>query len=162
MDKRDFAQFYEENLDRIYRFVYFRVGKKEMAEDLTSEIFIKALGHFHKYDPNQSKSAWLYTIARNHLANHYRDQKIEIDIEDAAFSFVSDRGEDKIERRDAQIEVEKALMRLEKGDRELVTMKHLEGYSYEEMSEILGRSADSLKVATHRAVQKMRQHQASL
>lgn len=158
MNKRDFGRFYEENLDRIYRFVYFRVGRKhEVAEDLVSEIFMKALNHFEKYDPEVSKSAWLYTIARNHLANHFRDQHQDTDIEEVVFAIPGENGMETMEKREAEIIVEKALDTLMPEDRELVTMKHLEGYSYQEMSEILGRSPDALKVATHRAVQKMRQ-----
>lgn len=158
MRKQDFAQFYEQNVDRVYRFVFFRVGRnKELAEDLVSEIFMKALAHFAKYDPTQSKSAWLYTIARNHLANYFRDRHEEVDIEDVAFAFVAERGEERVELRGVEVEVERALAGLALDDRRLVTMKHLEGYSYKDMAEILGRSADVLKVATHRAVQKMKQ-----
>ncbi len=158
MNKRDFGQFYEQNVDRIYRFVYFRVGRKEeVAQDLVSEIFMKALNHFEKYDPEVSKSAWLYTIARNHLANHFRDRREEVDLDEVVFAIPSENGLETMEKREAEITVEKALDTLMPEDRQLVTMKHLEGYSYQEMSEILGRSADALKVATHRAVQKMRQ-----
>jgi RNA polymerase sigma-70 factor (ECF subfamily) len=163
MQKTDFAQFYSENVDRVYRFVYFRVGRDhELAEDLVSEIFMKALKHFAKYDPEQSKSAWLYTIARNHLSNYYRDRKEEIDLEEISFAYIGEKGGIPIEKREAELEVEKALQHLEADDRRLVTMKHLEGYSYKDMAEILGRSADALKVATHRAVQKMKAAMASV
>lgn len=159
MAKKEFKAFYEENVERIYRFVYFRVGRNhELAEDLVSEIFLKALTHFERYDEDRSKSAWIYTIARNHLANHYRDRKETVDIEDVTFSLPSEEGEETLQRRETGVEIAKALDSLAPDDRRLVTMKHLEGYSYADMGEILGRSADALKVATHRAVRKMRAH----
>lgn len=158
MQKIDFSQFYAENIDRVYRFVFFRVGRnKELAEDLVSEIFMKALAHFGKYDPEQSKSAWLYTIARNHLANHFRDRHVEIDIEDLVLSPSHAREVQPLEQREAELEIERALGELSREDRQIVTMKHLEGYSYHEMAELLDRSADALKVATHRAVKKMKE-----
>jgi len=76
MKKGSFEAFYNKNLDRIYRYVFFRVGRnRDVCEDLVSEIFMKALKHFEKYDPDISESAWIYRIAHNHLANHFRDTK---------------------------------------------------------------------------------------
>jgi RNA polymerase sigma-70 factor (ECF subfamily) len=159
--KSDFSNFYQLNIDRIYRYVYFRVGKnKELTEDLVSEIFLKALKHFEKYDENRSKSAWLYTISRNHLANHFRDKKETIDIDEIAYSLTGIDGNKVIEKNEVILEVEKALATLSTKDCRLVTLKHLEGYSYLEMAEILNKSPESLKVATHRAVKKLKKHMA--
>src|SRR3990170_3288855 len=85
MDKRDFETFYRANVDRIYRYLFFRVGgNREVAEDLVSDVFMKALEHFETYDPAISKSAWIYRIAHNRLVNHFRDQKPTTDIDDIA------------------------------------------------------------------------------
>ena len=157
MDKRDFGQFYRENIDRIYRYVFFRTGKNDtIAEDLVSEIFMKALKAFDRYDPKVSKSAWIYRIAHNHLANYFRDRKLHVDIEDVAFSLEGEHGERTFEKREADITVEKALDELDCDERRLVTMKYLEGYSYKEMAEIIPRTSDALKVGTYRAMKKLR------
>ena len=158
MEKRDFENFYHENLDRIYRYVFFRVGRnRDVAEDLVSEIFMKAFNSFDRYDPNVSKSAWIYRIAHNHLANHFRDHKQTVDLEDVMFVLEGENGAVSMERRGDQLRVEAAMGKLSKEDRQLVTMKHLEGYSYQEMAEILGRTPDALKVATHRTMKKLQQ-----
>lgn len=154
--KREFEQFYNKNVDRIYRFVFFRVQNTSVAEDLTSEIFMKALKAFERYDEKVSKSAWIYTIARNHLANYYRDQKPAVDIEEVAYGLVGERGEETMEKQSDQMLLAKALDELSLEERRLVTMKHLEGYSYKEMAEILERGDQALKVATHRAMNKLR------
>ncbi|MEK7211925.1 MAG: RNA polymerase sigma factor, partial [Patescibacteria group bacterium] len=61
-----FQQYYREFLPKIYRFVFFRVGgKRETAEDLTSEIFIKALDNFDSFDEAKPFSPWIYQIAKN-------------------------------------------------------------------------------------------------
>ncbi|HLC69484.1 MAG TPA: sigma factor, partial [Patescibacteria group bacterium] len=76
-DKKRFQQFYEANFDKVFRFVLFRVkGNREKAEDLVSEIFMKALEHFEDYDETRGKSAWLMMIARNHVISSWRDERI--------------------------------------------------------------------------------------
>ncbi|MDG1949270.1 MAG: RNA polymerase sigma factor [bacterium] len=157
MDKRAFEHFYHANIDRIYRYVFFRVGRNEaVAEDLVSEIFMKALKNFHKYDEKISKSAWIYRIAHNHLANHYRDSKPQVDIDDVAYSLQGDDGREVMERVEDSMHLEEGLDQLSAEDRNLVTMKYLLGYSYKDMASALEKSSDALKVATHRAMKKLR------
>ncbi|PJA45237.1 hypothetical protein CO174_04390 [Candidatus Uhrbacteria bacterium CG_4_9_14_3_um_filter_50_9] len=157
MKKGSFEAFYNKNLDRIYRYVFFRVGRnRDVCEDLVSEIFMKALKHFEKYDPDISESAWIYRIAHNHLANHFRDTKQSADIDDVKFFLVGERGEETIITQEEQRHLYEALDKLEPDERRIVTMKYIEGYSYKEMSAVLDRTADALKVATHRTVKKLR------
>lgn len=156
MNQRKFEQFYQLNIDRIYRFVFFRVQSTEVAEDLTSEIFMKALKAFDRYDEEKSKAAWIYTIARNHLANYYRDKKDAVDIEEVAFGLVGEDGREEMAKASDRMLLAKALDDLTLEDRRLVTLKHLEGYSYKEMAEILDKSDAALKVATHRAMKKLK------
>lgn len=157
MDKRAFEQFYKDNLDRIYRYVFFRVGHNEdVTQDLVSEIFMKTLKNFHKYDPEISKSAWIYRIAHNHLANYFRDKKPQVDVEDVKYSLVGEDGRETIIETEEQLLLTEALDGLDVEDRQLVTLKYIQGYSYKEMGEIIGKTSDALKVATHRAVKKLR------
>lgn len=173
MLKKDFTKFYNQHLDKIYRFVFFRVGgRKELAEDLTSEIFIKALEHFNDFDESKSRFAWLYTIAHNHLANHFRDasrrveisieekaEKTEIDVEET-IEFLSPEllvdGFKEILRRDAERELWAILSQLTEEKKQLVTFKYLLGYSYKEIAEILGMSEVAAKVAAHRALNELK------
>lgn len=157
MKRGEFESFYKENIDRIYRYVFFRVGQnRDVTEDLVSEIFMKALKHFEKYDPEISKSAWIYRIAHNHLANYFRDKKPTADVEDVKFFLIGEQGEQTMQDREEQLQLYEALDELEAEDRKMVTMKYIEGYSYKEMADVMDRSADALKVATHRAVKKLR------
>lgn len=157
MDKRAFEQFYKVNVDRIYRYVFFRVGRNQtVTEDLVSEIFMKALKHFHKYDPKISESAWIYRISHNHLANYFRDQKKHVDLDDVSFTLVGEDGRESFERHEEDLKLYTALDELSLDERRLVTMKYLEGYSYKEMADILEKTTDGLKVATHRAMKKLK------
>lgn len=172
MLKKDFAKFYNRYLDKIYRFVFFRVGgRRELAEDLTSEIFIKALEHFDSYDEEKSKTAWIVTIARNHLANHFRNnqRRTEIPLEEAKRVWSGETesqaetksvyladGFEQFLKKDAERELWQALRLLEEEKRRFVTLKHLLGYSYKEVGEIIGVSPGAAKVASHRAMKELR------
>lgn len=157
MDKGTFEQFYKLNVDRIYRYVFFRVGRNvSVAEDLVSEIFMKALRNFHKFDPIISQSAWIYRISHNHLANYFRDQKKDVDLEDVQYSLAGEDGRKTFQTREDEMKLYKALDTLSSEDRKLVTMKYLEGYSYKDMARVIEKRTDALKVATHRAMKKLK------
>jgi RNA polymerase sigma-70 factor, ECF subfamily len=156
MDRRQFTRFYDANVKRIYRYVFFRVGRnQQVAEDLTSEIFMKALEHFDEYDPKISESAWIYRIAHNKVLNHWRDAKATVDVNDSAVE-AEIGGIDHRGRLNERLDIAALLAKLTPEERELVTLKYLSGYKYSTMGEVLGKSADAVKVATHRAMQKLK------
>ncbi|MBI5731956.1 MAG: RNA polymerase sigma factor [Candidatus Magasanikbacteria bacterium] len=172
MNKKDFLKFYDRHFDKIYRFVFFRVGgRKEVAEDLTSEIFLKALRHFEDYDPALSGGAWIFTIARNHLYNYLRDsgRRFQVSVEEITddwrleFSLQetgggpTTEGLENLFKKDAEREVASLLAKLSSEKRQIVTLKHLLGYSFKEIGEILGMKEGTVKVAAHRALKELRQ-----
>lgn len=175
MSKRQFEKFYNKHLDKIFRFVFFRVGaNRDLAEDLVSEIFLKALKNFDSYDEEKSKSAWIMTIARNHLANYWRDKKESVvlpendgrEFEDGEMSIRSSEtlpiqvniSQDSLKQREISLELEKMLSFISETDREIVTLHYLSGYSYAEISQIMEMSETAVKVASHRAIKKMREN----
>lgn len=162
MKKAKFEHFYNQNINKIYRFVIFRVGNKETAEDLVSEIFFKALEHFDDFDPKISKSAWLFTIAKNHLANHWRDKKATIPLPDnesedglSNDNFWLTSAKVDFYKNATKIEVQEFLSSLDEKNRKIVTLHYLFGYSYAEISEILNMTETAVKVACHRAIKKL-------
>lgn len=156
MNRRQFTKFYQANVERIYRYVFFRTGRhKDIAEDLVADIFMKAFEHFETYDPKISQSAWIYRIAHNRIANYWRDHKPTVEITDDTMDEELHSEKDHRDRINA-LDLERILARLNADERQLITLKHLAGYSYAMMAEILDRSADGVKVATYRAMQKMK------
>ena len=166
MSKREFEKFYNNHLDKVYRFVFFRCnGNRELTEDLVSEIFMKALEHFDSYDEKVSKSAWIMTITRNHLANYWRDSKKTSllpededreDQEGTGDGFWLAAAKHIFEKEKSQSEVYELLAKIEPAEAELVTFHYILGYSYAEIGELKGQTEGAVKVAAHRALKKLR------
>ncbi len=169
MDKKDFENFYNKNFEKIYRFVFFRVAyDKELAADLVSEIFMKALENFASYDPKKSESAWIFTIAKNHLVNYWRDFKTTESLsahfepeengngDSSLLTLSLEKYRKNSDKAEAKNRVNWILDELEPPEREIVTFHYLFGYSYAEVGKITGMSAGAVKVAAHRALKKLR------
>jgi RNA polymerase sigma-70 factor (ECF subfamily) len=72
---QDLATFYQENLTRIYRFVYVQVKNREVAEDLTSQVFLKAVRHLDDQRSSQSIRSWLFQVAHTTVIDYWRSIK---------------------------------------------------------------------------------------
>ncbi len=155
----NFATFYDKHIDAVYRFVYFRVGqKREVAEDLTSDIFTSAFEAFDRFDPERGEKAWIMTIARNKVINHWRDRKDSVDIDDVAFTLVGEEGMETAERREDTATLKEAMDKLKPPERNLIEKKYLLGYRYEEIATSLGKKAGAARVETHRAMKKLKEY----
>jgi len=71
-DPTAFGTLYDRHVSAVYRYVYYRVRDDSEAEDLTSDVFMKALRAIPRYEPRQAFLAWLYRIARNAVIDHVR------------------------------------------------------------------------------------------
>jgi len=168
MDKKRFQRFYEENFDKVYRFVLFRVkGDREKAEDLVSEIFMKALEHFDNYDESRGKSAWLMMIARNHVISSWRDERIttvSLTIEDKEGGEVEEdfylinKAKEALKTGEVEYQIRELIANLSEEDADIVTFHYLFGYSYKEIAEMQNMTEGAVKVAAHRAIKKLREH----
>ncbi|MFH1292491.1 MAG: RNA polymerase sigma factor [bacterium] len=169
-NKRKFEKFYQRHIDKVYRYVFFRVNQnKETAEDLVSEIFIKALDKFDSFDKDKGDSAWIMTITRNHLANHWRDRKPTVsldqlndnDQDNDNLSFQQDKtffskARSFFQKQQDASELYELLDELDEKDREIVTLHYLSGYNYKEVAKIKEMSVSAVKVSSHRAIKKIR------
>lgn len=161
--KKAFEDFYNKNVDKVYRFVYFRCQDKALTEDLVSEIFIKVLEHFHEYDEKKSRTAWLMTITKNHLANFWRDRKVAIPLETDSNEEEEKSDDGKwlkagiaaAEKESNRFFARELLAKLKPEEAEIVTLHYLFGYSYSEIGEYKGMSEGAVKVAAHRIIRKL-------
>lgn len=158
MDRKHFESFYQTHVDRVFRFVLFRVAQdRERAKDLTQDIFLKAFQAFERYEPERGKSAWIYTIARNHLSTAYTARKETVTL-DQAEGHPMLRADSHL-RMSAQEDERRLLLTLDQlpaDDAELIRLKYLDGWSFEDLAESLGKSAGALRVQAMRALKRLR------
>ncbi len=158
MAKPSFEAFYAANVKRIYAFVYFRIGgRKAMAEDLVQDIFLKAFEAFDRYDPERGASAWIYTIARNHVINSMAKDRPGVDIEDVLDSVaISEDGRERMALNEDERHLLEAIDKLPEDDAQLVRMKYLEGWNFDDLAQVVGKTPGALRVQASRAVKKLK------
>lgn len=159
MDKRAlFERCYREFLPKIYRFVYFRIGgKREEAEELTSEIFLKALDHFEEFEESKPFSPWIYQIARNHVINHYRVSGRTIPMAED-FDAPDNVGADRSAAFESRDDLMKILNKLPAEKKRILELKYIDGFSYKEIAEMLGEKELNLRVMVSRTLKELKKY----
>ncbi len=153
----EFSRLYDAYIEKIYRFVYFKTRHKETSEDLTSDVFVKALSKIRSFNPEKASfSVWLYRIARNTIIDHYRTKKETVGIEDAWDLASIDNVADQAHASLSLKEVETYMRKLKPEQRDLVVLRVWQDLSYKEISEIMNKSENSLKVSFSRIIRSMR------
>jgi len=154
-----FGELYDHYFAQIYRFVYSRLRDQDAAEDVTSEVFFKALRAIHRYKPSGHPfSAWLYQISVNAIADHYRSKRPEQDL-DAAIG-VSDKQapvDERIAQRDEAARIWAAIDSLPPQQRTAMTLKLGEDMKLAQIGEIMGKSEGAIKLLIHRGMIGVRQ-----
>ena len=165
-DKEAFIKVYDENVADIHRFVYFKIGSREEANDLTSMIFLKAWNHIQNKSLEDAKTlrALLYKIARNAIIDYYRENSnkntVSIDDEDKPIDIADDAAPDAQAKLDEAANLElirKQLSQLKEEYREIIIMRFINDLSLEEIADISKKSRGSVRVTLHRALNALRE-----
>lgn len=159
-DSEAFAQLYDAYLERVYRYVYFRVSDDQTAEDLASQVFLKAWEGLDRYQINGSPFvAWLYTIARNLVIDHYRTRKDSVALEE----IIPLASED--ESLDEQVGVmfdlqtmRDALHYLNEEQQQVLLLRFIAEWSTEDIAKEMGKSEGAIRALQMRALQMMARH----
>lgn len=151
-DKEVYSEIYELYVDSIFRFIYFRTGNKEIAEDLTQEVFLRFIEIVDKEHITQIRP-YLYKIARNLVIDHYKQVKNDVQIEKVDYILTE---EGKTETDAELVITQKALFKLKEEWRELIIMKHVNGLSHNEIAKVLGKSNVYIRVNLHRAIKALK------
>lgn len=158
-----FSDIYESLGPQVYRYLYYSLPRKDLAEDLTQEVFVKA---FEKLDtfkprPNVPFRAWVFRIAHNHLIDHFRGQKIQP-------HYLGDEGSYEVQvitdpRKEADLNeslvkmvLDPAFGYLTPGQRKVVVLRFLEGMNIAETAEAVGKSVEAVKKLQARGLLALR------
>jgi RNA polymerase sigma-70 factor, ECF subfamily len=159
-DTRAFAEIYDRYLDRVYCFVLGRIGgDRPLAEDLTSEVFLRALRNIKTFEwCGRDIGAWLLTIARNLVYDHFKSSRsllefpVKVPSGAGVFGDQIVDPEDEMLRHVTRDELHAALRRLTLEQREVVYWRFLQGYSIAETGAVMCKSAGAIKAMQYRAV----------
>ena len=103
-----FSEIYDQYVTKIYRFIYLKVSTQEIAEDLSSEVFLRLYRHVQKNNPTiENAQAFLYQIARNVVADHYRGRKVTVVSIEKTTIEIEDIGEKTRERAEVSLEMDR-------------------------------------------------------
>ena len=159
--RETFAEFYEQYMPKIFRYIRYRVSNIQLTEDLTSVTFEKALTGFSKYSSDRAKfSTWIFAIARNVVIDHYRasgrretttvlEEAIEIPSVD------SSPGE-KLERKVELQALQVYLAELSEEEREIIQLKFGAELNNRQIAKMLGLSETNIGTRLYRTVRKLR------
>jgi RNA polymerase sigma-70 factor, ECF subfamily len=158
-DPAALAALYDQYVERIYSYIYHRVGQVELAEDLTGQVFMRMLEAVRAGQSWRSSfSGWLYRIAHNLVIDHYRrrGRATFVDIDDVTAP--SEHGEP-LASVEALLESERlrqALGKVTEEQAQVVTLRFLEDLSIAETAEIMGKTEGAIKALQYRAVLALR------
>jgi len=159
-DDEAFSLLYQENLKKIYNYIYYRTGNSHDAEDLTARVFQRALNHISKYKKTAVPfSAWLYRIAHNLVANWHRDnnRRKEVPLEEQTET----KNKQEIPEREIEDRQEiefllKAIHRLSHDRQMVIILKYVEDLSNNEIGDIMRKSEGAIKSLYHRTLLELR------
>lgn len=155
----------------VFSLVYRMVRDRTLAEDLAQEAFIRAFNAIGTYKPKFKFSSWIFKIANNHAIDHLRKRKLDTvsldgspharsPEEEAQTRIVVESHEEApdryVESRELGSQIEEAIGRLRPEYRTVVLLRHVEGYAYEEIAEIMELPLGTVKTYLHRARGELR------
>jgi RNA polymerase sigma-70 factor (ECF subfamily) len=160
-DPEAFGKLYEVYVEKIYNYVYYRIGNHHDAEDLTARVFNRALNHIANYNNRGAPfAAWLYRIAHNLVANWHRDhqrhQVVALD-QIRLSSIKQETPHQAVERSNERELLLAAIQQLPPERQKLLTLKFIERMSNAEIGQLMGRSEGAIKSLYHRTLVSLKE-----
>jgi len=158
-----FGLIYDRYLDTVFRFIYFRVGNRQLAEDLTGDTFLRALKRIGSFTwQGRDLGAWLVTIARNLVADHFKSgrYRLEITTGDVLDADQEDRGPEGTPERAVvdhitNVTLLTAVKQLNPEQQECIVLRFLHGFSVAQTAYAMGKNEGAIKALQYRAVRAL-------
>jgi RNA polymerase sigma-70 factor (ECF subfamily) len=166
-DAEAFGELYEEHYGRIFGYVLRRTASIDTAQDVTSDVFFKALSNLHRFRwRGVPFSAWLYRIAGNEIANrhrkdsrdqkHIRDTMVEAGSDNVATGEEANRAEAELIRHEEYMELHASIALLPVKYQEVIGLRFFEDKQIKEISQILDKREGTVKSLLHRGLERLR------
>ena len=158
-DSEAFARLYDEHLDTVYRYVFYKVGDGLLAEELTADVFAKAWEGIERFQwRNLPFQHWLLRIARNVVVDHWRSRRKTTTSIDGLVDATSEEAlpEDRV-AHDLEMEVlQRALLHLPEEQRDVLILRFIEEYSHAEVASVLNKSVVAVRQIQVRALRAIK------
>ena len=157
-DQVALTQLYEENFDKIYRYVVLKIGDRTEAEDMTQQVFLNALKSISSYKwKGMPFSAWLFRIAHNQVVDYYRKKKrsATVPLDENIASGRDNPGRD-TERKMEIEEMNRATRQLTRAQQEVISLRFAGELSIAEVAKMMGKSEGAIKALQHAAIISLR------
>ncbi|NJC69322.1 sigma-70 family RNA polymerase sigma factor [Planosporangium thailandense] len=162
-DAEAFGLIYDRYFDTVFRFVYFRVGNRQLAEDLTADTFLRALKRIGSFTwQGRDLGAWLVTIARNLVADHFKSGRYRLevttgDVLDAERAESGPEGspESAVVDHITNVALLRAVKQLNPEQQECIVLRFLQGFSVAETAQAMGKNEGAIKALQYRAVRTL-------
>jgi RNA polymerase sigma-70 factor (TIGR02952 family) len=158
-DAEAFGRLYDHYVSMVHRYVYYRVGDRATAEDVTSETFVRALRRIDSLSfQGRDVGAWLVTIARNIVLDHVKSSRYRLEVTTADMrdaDRATDGPEDAVLQHLTNRELLACVQQLGSEQQECIVLRFVHGLSVSETAEIMGKKDGAIKALQHRAVRRL-------
>ena len=164
-EKSAFTEIYTQLFTPVFRYIYIRVKNKAEAEDIAQGVFLKAYQALPNYkEQNRPLLAYLFTIARNSIIDHWRKAKNAISLDDSENGIKeitdpeSGKFNENFDKTQKIGKIKEALKKLTPDQKEVVSMKYMSELSHKEIAAILGKSEDAIRQLACRGLKTLREN----
>jgi RNA polymerase sigma-70 factor (ECF subfamily) len=162
-DAEAFGALYDRYVDLVYRYVFYRVASRQLTEDLVSETFLRALRRIGSFTwQGRDFAAWLVTIARNLIADHYKSGRFRLevttdDIVGAASGRPAHAAGPEMQVLESMTNetLLRAVKQLNPEQQECIVLRFLQGFSVSETAQTMGKNEGAIKALQYRAVRAL-------
>lgn len=144
---------------RIFNFLARMTMDRELAEDLTQNVFLRIIKYRNSYREGNKFQSWIYQVARNVFSDHYQAHKNRfsdfVDVEKVSDHIGNDDSEEQDEKEQL---LHRSMARLTEEQRELLVLTRFQQLKYEEVATIMDTTVANIKVKVHRAILKLREY----
>lgn len=155
------GQLYDRHRPQIFRFVWSRLSHRQLAEDVTAEVFTRMVKSLPDYQfLNLPFQAWLYRIARNLIIDHYRrdGQRDTVSLDEVQYQLTMEKENPVtlVEQKLAWEQIQSALVEIDEAQQEVLILRFLVGLSLKEVAQTMDRTVASVKTLQHRGLIALR------
>jgi RNA polymerase sigma-70 factor (ECF subfamily) len=157
-DRAAFGRIYDQYSIRLFKFIFLRVGHKEVAEDILADSFVKAWVKIKQVNSSKAFSSWIFQIAKNNIIDYYRVRKSTIAIEEVEQTL--EDAVNPVEETDLKLDQRRilgCLNMLPKDQQQVIRYKFFEDLTNSEIALIMNKTEGAIRVIQHRAITLLQQ-----